>query len=213
MVSGVCSGAELPDGARVACTEQVNHLSDCCVIVDIGDDVLLHECVSSSRGEYYYWLFLWADECPLAVCALEQYAEHRGLRGRRAEYLAMGWYVGTCYAIAMELRHNLLTENHFEDKLEQVKQCIDWVTSELLQEFSTSDFFGQACDAPDQYRVAGAIIPVDYSKKRAEQSRLVSVNGYTAAIAAVPHSFIRECRISWCEMLTAMGIADATENA
>jgi len=89
--------------------------------VQIEDEILLWESVKSKKGSYYYWTFLNADETPLAVCALEKYVDHKSLQGRKADYLAIGWYHGECYIVIIELRKTLLKEDQSENKVESAE--------------------------------------------------------------------------------------------
>lgn len=203
---GDCFGSKLPNSQSIDCPESINHFGDCCRQIGIEDEILLHERVKSPKGDFFYWVSLKADETPLVVCALEKYAERVNWQGRRADYLGVGWYSGDCYIVAIELRHALVTEERFEDKLNQLEQSIEWIASELLPDLTNSNVFTDACDNPEHYRIVGAMIPVAYSKKRAEQTRWVRVGEYETVIVAIPNSSLKECRISWDELLRAIGV-------
>jgi hypothetical protein len=207
MPSNSCSGSNLPDDVQmVNCVEPIQYLSDCCARVDIEDEILLYDHIRSERGDYYYWISLSSDETPLTVCALEKYAEQTAWTGRRADYLGMGWYSGDCYVVVTELRHALVTEERFEDKLDQLEQSIAWIVSNLLADFTKFDTFTYACDNPEYFKIVGAMIPVSYSKKRAEQTRQVRIGEHETVILAIPNSILKECRISWGELLRAIGV-------
>lgn len=202
-----CSGSVLPAGQIVGCSDPVHHFADCCTAVPIFDEVLLDERLASDKGEYYYWLWLNADETPLVVCALEQYADQDAdWLGRRADYLAVGWYDGDCYLVVIELRRTLVKEQNAQNKLDQVEHSIKQVISQLLPQLTTSTLFSEACHEPEEYKIVGVVIPVEHSKKRAQQTRLITVGAYKAAIVSIPHSRIKECRIGWSELLTAIGL-------
>jgi hypothetical protein len=99
-----CLGDTLPDKKSVNCAEQVNQFEDCCLWLEVEDEIMLCEFVSGKS--YYYWVFLGADEFRLMVCALEQYADSQGVnwQGQRSDYLAIGWYNSVCYVVVIELR-------------------------------------------------------------------------------------------------------------
>ena len=146
--------------------------------MQIEDEILLWESVKSKKGSYYYWTFLNADETPLAVCALEKYVDHKSLQGRKADYLAIGWYHGECYIVIIELRKTLLKEDQSENKVEQLRQSIELLVSDgLLSEIESCDFFSYGCDQPKYYHIAGVVIPSTHSKKRAQTRQKIIVNG------------------------------------
>jgi hypothetical protein len=177
-----------------------------CKLIGIGDEILLYDFIPSNKGGYYYWLCLKADAMPLIVCALEKYVDANSFGGRKADYFCMGWHEGTCYIIIIELRETLIKTSHFDDKVEQIKQTIHLITSNLLANISESSFFKDACDTPDEYKIVGAIIPATRSMARTHQSVEVGIGEERYFIAAVPYKKIRECRISWSELLSAIGL-------
>ncbi len=197
-----CWGDSLPAAQFAECSEQVSLLEDCCEILQTEDEMLLWE---SQKGAYYYWLFLDADETPLAICALEKYVDHKSMRGRKADYLAIGWYHGECYIVIIELRKTLLKEEHSVNKIEQVKQSIEILLSDgLLAEIENSDFFSYACERPEYYHIVGVVIPSTRSKKRAQTRQKIIVNGKEYLVVAIPNSLIRQCRINWSELMRAI---------
>ncbi len=203
-----CWGTDLPDNIQsVECSDIPEHLNDCCGQAAIEDEILLWERVESGKGGYYYWTIIEAgDETPVAVCDLEQYAESRNLQGRKSDYLAAGWYHGDCFILAIELRETLLNEEQINDKIEQVKQSLELVISELLPEIKTSDVLANTCSQPENYKIAGVVIPSTRSKKRAEQTRIVDIHNQKVVIAALPSSRIKACRIRWPELLVSIGV-------
>lgn len=202
-----CSGNQLPRQIQsIQCSDPVTHFDNCCKPVEITAEILLYEHILSDR-EGYYWISLIADDTPIVVCALEQYAnQQKHWPGRRADYLALGWYNGDCYLVLIELRNALVTVERFEDKLDQVEQSINLVVSEVLPQFAVSDLFKSACNPSNVHKIVGVIIPVMYSKKRAEQTRYVNVGDYQAVIVALPNSCIIDCKIGWYDLLRATGL-------
>ncbi|OAD23279.1 hypothetical protein THIOM_000894 [Candidatus Thiomargarita nelsonii] len=85
----------------VNCVEQVNQFEDCCLWLEVEDEIMLCEFVSGKS----YWVFLGADEFRLMVCALEQYADSQGVnwQGQGSDYLAIGW-------CCLRLRHQMFLQ-------------------------------------------------------------------------------------------------------
>lgn len=213
MARSNCLGDDLPDVSYVECEGNADNLDGYCKCVPSGEEFLLYDYIPSKRGAYYYWLRLRADDdTSLIVCALEKYVDANNLEGRKADYFCMGWVfdpdlnTSTCYIVIVELRKELINENQFEDKVEQIKQTINLINSDLLDNISDSAFFDYACHKPDDYKIVGAIIPATRSKPRTHQTKKVTIGEKEYLIAAVPHERIRECKISWSELLVAIGV-------
>lgn len=197
-----CWGNSFPEGQFAECSEQVSLLEHCCKILQIEDEILLWE---SQKDAYYYWIFLNADETPLAICALEKYVDRKSMRGRKADYLAIGWHGGKCYIVIIELRKTLVKEDQSKNKIKQVKQSVELLFSEgLLTQIENSDFFSYACDQPECYHIVGVVIPSTLSKKRAQTRQKIVVNGKECLVVAIPNSLIRQCRINWSELMRAI---------
>jgi len=199
-----CSGKELPDIPSVECADTVIDIEDCSRLVEIEDEVLLHESVEHG---YHYWTIIQAgDETPFAVCHLEKYADSKNMEGRKSDYLLCGWQKGECIIVVCELRQTLLNERQIKDKIDQVVQTLNLIDNQLITEIQASDIFSQSCTQPDEYKLLGIVIPSSRSKKRAEQTGIVTINGRKVAIVALPGSKIKNCRISWTEMMAAAGL-------
>lgn len=205
---GDCSGIDLPDIPSVHCASQPKQFDECCTLTVIGEEVLLNQVDSRSKyRRYHYWTILKADETPIAVCALEEFVETQpDWQGRRADYLAVGWHKGDCYLVIIELRRAMLSEDHFVNKLEQVQDSIRGVISYLLPTLSVSKLISHACHEPGAYKIVGVIVPSERSRKRALQSETLQINGYQAVVVSIPHSHIRDCRITWSELMRAIGL-------
>ncbi len=208
MAYGDCSGEVLPDKRQVNCDHSVHQLGDCCEVVMIDEEIMLFEKISKTgRRNYYYWFFLRADEtAPLVVCALEQYAKSQGNRwlGRRADYLAIGWYNSECYIVLIELRHVLLSKKQQDDKLEQLEQSINTVVSTILPDFRNSDILAQACyplPPPAQCRIIGIVVPPERSKSSLNRKKVIEIAQYKGVITTLPSTRLNQCRISWSELL------------
>jgi len=208
MAYGDCSGEILPNERPVNCGDSVLQLDDCCEVLMVDEEIMLFEKINKKgRKNYYYWFFLRADETvPLVVCALEQYAESQGNRwqGRRADYLAIGWYGSACYIVLIELRHVLLSKKQQDDKLGQLEQSINTVVSTILPDFRNSETFAQACyplPPPEQCRIIGIVVPPDRSKSSLNRKKVIEIGQYKGVITTLPSARLNQCRISWSQLL------------
>lgn len=106
----------------------------------------------------------------------------------------------------MELRNTLVKEDQTVDKVEQVRQSIETLISDLLPHMQTSDIFSHACHDPDQYKIVGVIIPVQRSMSRAMQTQRLKIDTYDAVIVSLPSDRIKQCRLSWSDLLVSIGL-------
>lgn len=208
MAYGDCSGQILPETREVNCQNLVKQLEDCCEVVNMDDEVMLYEHV---KEKYYYWFFLKADDnMPMVVCALEQYADKvADWSGRKADYLAIGWYEGYCCIVMIELRHVLLSEKQQTDKLRQLEESIETLINTVLPTFKQSKIFQEACcppPAPQDCRIVGVVIPPDRSKERLNRKKTKQIGQYSCFMTTLPSARLTQCRISWSEVLDAIGM-------
>lgn len=202
-----CSGPQLPDVPTVQCRSEIRSLSDCCRFVEIDAELLLYE---AQPGKPYYWVILHADETPLTVCHLEAYANHAERTGmwdgRRADYLAMGWYQGDCFLAIMELRDIVVNERQGEDKLDQVEASIARIMGQFQAQIANEPAFHRSCEQPDAYKIVGFVIaPAGIRRiSRERQMRRIKQEDYSAIIMMVPPDRIRDCQIGWSELLRAV---------
>lgn len=199
-----CSGSELPDLPTVQCRSEIRSLSDCCRFVEIDTELLLYEAQPDNP---YYWVILHADETPLTVCHVEAYANHAeraaAWAGRRADYLAMGWYQGDCFLAIIELRDILLNEAQSEDKMAQVENAISQVMMQFNQQIADNPAFQRTCNQPGGYKIVGLIIAPAGIRRIAREKwlRRIVHNDYSAVIALTPPDRIRDCRTTWSELM------------
>jgi hypothetical protein len=214
MAYGDCSGKDLPKKKRtVNCQESVTQLDDCCEVVNMDDEVMLYEHVRAK--DYYYWFFLKADDnMPMVVCALEQYADKKVAYwlGRKADYLAIGWYQGYCCIVLIELRHVLLSEEQETDKLKQLEESLETLVNKVLPTFKRSAIFQEACyppPPPQECRIVGVVVPPDRSKLRLNRKKSKQIGEYQCFMTSLPSDRLTECRISWSELLDAIGVVSS----
>lgn len=206
-----CSGPQLPDIPAVRCRQDAQKLADCCHFVGIDDEILLHE---EQQGRPYYWVVLHADDTPLCACHLEQYAnlaESAGdWVGRRADYMALGWYGGDCYLLVIELRDILVNERQGEDKLDQLENSIAQILVHLNEQVTNVAVFNQACDQPERYKVAGIVVAPAGIRgiSRSNYTRRIENATYSAIITMMPSNRVRDCRITWSELMLTITVAD-----
>jgi len=177
-----------------------------CTYVDIGQRVSLCEY---KDGQYYYSVTIQADETPLVICALDYFITDNLNQeaGRRCDFICMGWYNGECYIAFVELRKELDIEDHFQNKLEQVKQTIELLCRENViygnsLHRNVPKIFKQACEPVQPHRIIGLVIPAIHSKRKAEQSQMVSIEGNgDVPIVAIPHRILREGETTWTSLI------------
>lgn len=199
-----CSGPQLPDIPTVHCRQKIRTLADCCTFVEIDDEVLLYE---EQPGKPFYWIVLHADETPLAVCHLEAYANYAegigGWWGRRSDYMTLGWYRGDCYLLVMELRDILINEKQGEDKLDQLQNSIAQIMTQFSEQIVTVPAFNRACDQPEGYKIAGIVVAPAGIRgiSRDKRVRRIVYSEYSAIITMMPGERIRNCRVTWSELM------------
>ena len=199
-----CSGPQLPDLPTVQCRSQIHALSDCCRFVEIDTELLLYE---AQPGKPYYWVILHADETPLTVCHLEAYANHAERAGtwdgRRADYLATGWYQGDCFLAIIELRDIVVNERQGEDKLDQVEASIAQIMGQFQTQIANEAAFRRSCEQPGAYKIVGLVIAPAGIRgiAREKQMRRIEQEGYSAIIQMIPANRIRDCQIGWSELM------------
>jgi len=198
----LCTGDQLPDVPTVNCSDSIKTLDNCCQLVEITTEILLFEKLET----VYYWVKLEADEIQLVICNLEDYANQASSwKGRRCDYLVMGMNVedGDCYLIIIELRHLIVKEDQAIDKLDQVQQTIQNIISILPQEIANSPFFEQACPEITNYKIAGIIIAPAGIRgiSRENRTRVINHDNYQAIITMMPPEQVRNCKITWTDLL------------
>lgn len=195
-----CSGIELPDLPKVAGRQPILALADCCALVAIDETVLL---VEEQPGKPAYWIILHADATPLTVCHLEKYAEKAEKEGhwtgRRADYLALGWYQGDCWLTIIELRDILVNDKQCLDKLDQVEASITQLMAQWPKQIANEPMFNEACFQPEGYKIAGAVVaPAGIRAiSREYRSRRLIRPTYSALITIIPTNRIHNCQLSW----------------
>lgn len=181
-------------------------LQDYCTCVEVGQRISLCEY---KDGNYYYSITLQADETPLVICALDHFITDNlnEEAGRRCDYVCMGWYNGECFIAFIELRKEMDVEEHFNNKMDQVKQTIELLCRENVSLGNSLHqhipvIFNQACDPIENHKVIGLIIPAIHSTRRAEQSRDVAIEGNgLIPIIAIPYKILREGQTTWTCLL------------
>ena len=200
-----CTGNQLPDIPTVNCTDATGQLENCCLLMQIDDQVLMYD----QPDQAYYWVLLQADEIPLVICNLEKYADQAekvgNWTGRRSDYLVMGMNTddGDCYLVIVELRHIITNEDQVNDKLEQLQNSIKQVMSRLEIHLANSPLFEQACPKPEHYKVVGIVIAPAGIKafSRLKRTRTIIGDTYQGIITMMPSERIKECKITWTELL------------
>ena len=177
-----------------------------CTFVEVGQRISLCEY---KDGNYFYSVTLQADDTPLVVCALDHFITDNFNQetGRRCDYLCMGWYNGECFIAFVELRKEMDVEEHFTNKMDQIKQTIDLFCRENLLfgnrlHRDTPAIFNQACDPIENHKIIGVIIPAVHSTKRAEQSIYVNIEGNGwVPIVAIPNKILNDGQTTWTRLI------------
>ena len=207
-----CTGDNLPKKIPIIKIEETpSGLDDFCQILNLGDEVLLHQPVVKKNRAYYYWFILEADDFPLAVCELEKYADYAAQQdqwsGRRADYLIIGYYEGDCYLIVVELRHVLVKEKQDDDKFKQLLESIEQIIR-YLASFNGSETLEQVYSNPDSYKIIGAIVAPGNTKSfnRRELNPIRSVGSHKVLLRTLPKDALADCKITWTDFIQRMGV-------
>lgn len=210
MAYGDCSGNTLPQLATIICRPQAASLSDCCHLIPINEQAMLSECIKANQ--LYYWFFIQSESVPFNVCALEAYSElpHIDWQGRRADYLAVGWYQAKPYIAIIELRHVLLTEKQTHNKLEQLTATIETLLLKgHLQRWIEQGGLDQVIwprPALTECQIIGFIIPPDRSKPRCARKKIVQIGSHTIVITSLPTTLLKQCAITWDDLLSTLHV-------
>lgn len=208
-----CNGPQLPNVPSARCRKDIRKLVDCCTFVEIDNEILLYE---EQSGKSFYWVVLHADETPLSVCHLEAYANYAGSVGswvgRRADYMALGWYGGECYLLVIELRDILVNERQGKDKLDQIENSIAQIMAQVNEQIMDVTAFNRVCDQPERYKIVGIVVAPAGIRgiSRTNYTRSVEKPEYSAIITMMPLDRARDCRITWSELMMTITIAART---
>ncbi|MEA5420498.1 hypothetical protein VB712_14795 [Spirulina sp. CCNP1310] len=205
-----CTGEILPRGISIIQPGDVlNDLDDFCLVLNIEDQVLFYECISEGLK---YWVILEADDYPILVCELEQYADFLARRGqwqgRRADYLVIGSHGGDCFLIVVELRHVLVKADQEEDKFQQLRETIEHLLRFHLGEIQGSDGLAGVYAAPESYRVIGVVIAPGNTRQfsRRALNPIMNIADHQVVIRTLPKDALSDCKITWTGLLEWLGV-------
>jgi hypothetical protein len=205
-----CTGEDLPAGSTtINLPESPKSLDDFCIVLDIDDEILLYESLSNSRNKY--WVIIQADDYPISICELEQYADYLSTQNqwqnRRADYLIIGSHNGDCYLIIVELRHVLVTETQEDDKFEQLRESIQQLVRNL-DAINQSVALAGVYSNPEFYKLIGIVIAPGNTRRfsRGELNLIIPIDSHKALIRTLPKDALRDCRITWTDLLRRIGI-------
>lgn len=210
-----CTGEQLPAVTHIQVTEPPQKLDDFCQILNPDDEILLYEQLSSTntKAGQYYWAILQADDYPLGVCTLEQYANWSASQGawsgRRSDYLAIGSAQGHCYLVVIELRHVLVTESQEDDKFEQLKETITTLIRDHLPKIQGSTLQAAVyTPPPPAYKIIGAVIAPGKTRQsgRNHLNPLVTLESQPVILRTLPKDALQDCQITWTELLRQLGV-------
>lgn len=206
-----CTGEDLPAGISTLNPPGTpSSLDDFCVLLGTDDEILLYESIDGSQLNY--WVIIRADDYPISVCELEQYADYLSTQqqwqGRRADYLVIGSHRGDCYLIIVELRHVLVKENQEDDKFEQLKETINHLLQAHLEAIKNSDSLSKVYDNPESYKIIGIVIAPGNTRSfsRGELNLKVDIASHQVLIRTLPKDALSDCKITWTYLLERIGI-------
>ena len=206
-----CTGENLPTGiTTIALPSAPISLDDFCILVNTDEDILLYESIDGDRLKY--WVIIQADDYPISVCELEQYADYlakqQQWQGRRADYLIIVSHGGDCYLIIVELRHVITNANQEDDKFEQLKQTINHLLQSHLGTIKNSDSLSKVYDNPASYKIIGIVIAPGNTRSfaRRELNKKVEIASHQVLIRTLPRDALSNCKITWTDLLKRIGI-------
>ncbi len=184
-------------------------LNDFCEFVPPDDGRALCEY---KNDNLYYRVNLTTNELPIVLCSFEKYIDTANLPGRKTDYLAVGRYRNNTYVIFIELRKNLLNDQQWENKKDQVEQamqllCKTETPSGVYQHANIAKIFTDAAGDMLNHKVIGVVIPAQRAKRRIEQARDdVNMGGKTNIILPIFPTRGLQPTLSWNELLEAIGL-------
>ncbi len=210
-----CTGAQLPAVSPVRVTKPPQELDDFCQFLNSDDEILLYEQLSGthSNSQQYYWAILKADDYPLGICELEQYADWSASQGkwsgRRSDYLAIGSAQGDCYLVVIELRHVLVKASQEDDKFEQLKETITTLIRHHLPKIQGSTVQAAVYSPPPPtYNIIGVMIAPGNTRQfsRSHLNPIVEIESRPVILRTLPKDALQDCRVTWTELLRWLGV-------